>query len=332
MIISNNKKYTYDDISIIPSRISYIKSRSECNPYDKNGKLPIFVAPMSSIIDESNFDIFNKYVNAILPRNIDFSIRLAYICSGKWTALSLQEFIDLFINNTNGIISKDKNFSYKILIDIANGHMAYLLKCIKDAKNNYPNLIIMAGNIARPGTIISYSSVGVNFARIGIGSGEGCITSSNTGIHYPMASLINDIVTDKCGLDIKIIADGGIRNYDHVIKALALGADYVMIGGLFAQFEEACGKIITIDGKKYHKFYGMASKQGQIDLSGKKVKTSEGVCKNIEIKYTLEQWCDNMASYLKSAMSYCNSTNLDDFRLNTDCIIISNNSKLSINK
>ena len=110
----------------------------------------------------------------------------------------------------------------------------------------------------------------------------GCITSSNTSIHYPMASLINDVfqvkqslqlIADSTGKKLPyIIADGGIRNYSDVIKALALGSDYVMIGSLFASLYESCAKTVKIDGIKYKEFYGMASKQGQIAINGKKTK------------------------------------------------------------
>ena len=168
-----------------------------------------------------------------------------------------------------------------------------------------------------------------------------CITSSNTGIHYPMASLIDEIHQTKMkwakrlknrGLEDetslpKIIADGGIRNYSDVVKAIMLGADYVMIGGLLSQCIEACGDIkygkdtftnednnelLSIIKSKWEKgeadlervFYGMASKEGQIVMNGEKSKTSEGICKTLPIKYTLAQWTDNMASYLRSAMSY----------------------------
>ena len=197
-----------------------------------------------------------------------------------------------------------------------------------------------------------------------------CITTSNVSAHYPQASLIDEckIIKDYYNgnyydgnYDRKmpaIVADGGIRNYDHVIKALALGADYVMIGSLFAQCIESAGIKYTdndnskikfnynsyecnslkvnekdewvgeciykwddpdIDeennyiGKLNVKFFGMASSDGQKSISGKKTKTSEGITKYLPVKYTLKGWTENMISYLRSAMSYCDCFNLNEF-------------------
>ena len=233
-----------------------------------------------------------------------------------------------------------------------------------------------------------------------------CITSSNTAIHYPMGTLIDECYKHKkyylnyTYKDIcpKIIADGGIRNYDHVIKALALGADYVMIGSLFAQCLESAGdkyfeksginindfKSLRIQdglvygyytneyindhqildegtepknpyymlddetnkylihryfirdeqclGKCTVKFFGMASADGQKSIDGKKTKTAEGITKYLPVKYTLNQWSENMIAYLRSAMSYCNCFNLKEFIGNQILIVNSISEINAVNK
>ena len=131
----------------------------------------------------------------------------------------------------------------------------------KEICHNYNkyNLIIMTGNIANPRTyeyLCELNQINkykiIDYIRCSVGSGNACLTASNTSCHYPIASLINDIyqftkiyLKKDCP---KIIADGGIRNYSDVIKALALGADYVMIGSLFAQCLESAGE--KYDGKQ----------------------------------------------------------------------------------
>ena len=126
-------------------------------------------------------------------------------------------------------------------------------KCTKDifierAKKIYgEKIIIMAGNIANPKTYIKYAEAGIDYCRCGIGGGNCCITATQLGVFCPMATLINDIYKIKLELIEKgeftklpkIVADGGVRNYDDIIKALALGADFVMCGSIFAKMLES---------------------------------------------------------------------------------------------
>jgi len=265
--------YSYNDITIVPSTISNINSRSECDPFicnlfSENKFLPIFASPMASVVNEDNLDTFlENGITPILPRNIDFEIRKKLMNEQTWVALSLKEFEDLFIKNHKDRIG-DFRTHYFVVIDIANGHMKSLYeKCItaklKARANDY-KLTIMTGNIANAETYKwicknakyidneGYYTTAVDFIRVGIGGGSGCITTSNCSIHYPQASLIHECKQIKDKFENKsvikypaIVADGGIRNYDHVIKALALGADYVMIGSLFAQCIESAGKKTT---------------------------------------------------------------------------------------
>ena len=198
-----------------------------------------------------------------------------------------------------------------------------------------------------------------------------CITSSNTGIHFPMASLIYETYEIKKKLEHAgenapfIIADGGIRNYSDVIKAIGiLGADYVMIGGLFSKLVESAAPTFYYgkDGESIHEinpfehkidaypdgtfgiedtylldnlhkvFYGMASRRGQEDIQEKKIKTSEGIEKVFDCTTNLRKWTENMIAYMQSAMSYTNCFYIDDFNPeNVDGIIISQQTKKSIN-
>lgn len=241
--------YAYNDVTIVPSVKSFIKSRSDVDPFTNDHNLPIFTAPMSTVVNCENFELWeiNK-VTPILPRNIDWDIRLQYLKNFKWVAVSLSEFNTIIDMLDSGELEICKNNSYKICIDVANGHMHHLLQTCKKIKYQYGDFIkLMTGNIANPHSIIEYIDAEIDYVRVGIGSGAGCTTSSNTAIHYPQASLLNDInVTYSKNRKLKIIADGGIRNFSDVIKALALGADYVMIGGLFSSFLESAGNITAL--------------------------------------------------------------------------------------
>lgn len=369
--LEQDRKYclSYNDVMIMPSSVSNIESRSECNPFYDDGFLPIFTAPMSTVVDVENYELFTQNkIHAILPRNIDFDVRYnECINNHKWAAFSLKEFETYFI-------SENKKFSFaQVLIDVANGHMKKIFDLVKKAKTLHKdNLVIMVGNIANPQTYREVCECGADYVRCGIGSGCGCITSSNTAIHYPLASLIDEIAQvkkevfrEKNGIAWnkmpKIIADGGIRNYSDVIKALALGADYVMVGSVFAKMKESAGKSffrykncdkpiissvkdmeqVVYRNNKYWMhdeevemvkiFYGMASKNGQNDL-GLEKKTAEGITKELKVEYTMQGWVENMIDYLKSAMSYCDCHSIYFFKNKATVIIVTNNAYLSVNR
>lgn len=371
-MLLNKIGYGYNDITIIPEKRSDIDHRSECDPYI-DGKLPIFTAPMSTIIDEDNYDYFyENLVQPILPRNIDIKTRKEFISQGKWIALSLSEFEAIYIFSDE---FKKLGKEQYVCIDIANGHMNKLFSYCSVAKVKFYNefkdkarLTIMVGNIANPETfeyLSEYNEVNfkysnsntIDYVRVGIGGGDFCITSSNVAIHYPQATLIDECFKHKNDYSPYLVADGGIRNYSDVIKALALGADYVMIGSLFISAYESCAPMYTdrntkvdllfdrkqldaseeqkrenIKNNKLYKYgYGMASKQAQFLIS-KNSRTAEGISKRKEVKYTLYQWIDNMTSYLRSAMSYCSSKNLEEFIGTPQCIINSPNEVRAVNK
>lgn len=359
-------RYGYNDVMIQPSSVSHVEHRSECNPY-KNGMLPIFTAPMSTVVNEENMQAFkdNKII-PILPRNIDINNRLYHLFyKEEWVALSLSEFEEYIC------VPNDLEHKIYVLIDIANGNMSKMFELAKSAKGYLGNnLVLMAGNIANSETYRQYCECGIDYVRVGIGGGAGCITSSNTGIHDGIVSLLDDIWKIKryrYAKDLfttKIVADGGIRGYSDVIKALALGADYVMIGSLLARTVESaapmyykegnmfkcyvsnvvrpclddCGyKWVDSEGEHYttlyKEFYGMASKYGQIDINGEKTKTSEGIKKELEVTTNLDTWVNNMADYLRSAMSYCGVKTLNSFTPRLIMVqVISNNEQNSINR
>ena len=353
-MIDTTTKYAYNDLTIVPAVMSKVRSRSEIKCVDDNDRLPIFVAPMSAVINDKNYEVYETNdLYTVIPRSVDFGTRVKLFGNNgrlfndnnfRFIAMSLNEFKDFFCDRKNLIAGGQR---FNVCIDIANGHMQYLYDLCEIAKGiaeeNEYELVIMTGNIANPDTYHEICMMRINdrplidYIRVGIGSGAGCITSSNTATHYPMASLIDECNKVKRRLQLpectKIVADGGIRNYSDVIKALALGADYVMIGSLFAKCLESCGvkQFTNYMGEKqmcsaqeayelyekgaqlYTKFYGMASADGQIAINHKKTKTAEGITKMMPVEYKLHKWVENMCDYLRSAMSYCGSFNLNNF-------------------
>ena len=329
-MINKEILYSLRDISIIPSVISEIKSRSECNPtcFDitgkKEGYLPLITAPMSCVLDENNYKEYDKLgISIIIPRTVSSKRRIEMMTK-YFCAFSIKEVEDIleFPIPTDDI-------KYYILIDVANGHMKKQIELGKKLKDKFgSSVVIMGGNIANPETYKEYENAGFNMVRCGIGGGSGCLSSTQTGVHYPLASLLDDIRKIKTTSTCKIIADGGISSYSDVIKCLALGADYVM-----------CGRLFTVAAKKGEtigdsvSYYGMSTKKAQQQMGKKstELKTSEGREIILKKQYTLEGWVENMHDYLCSAMSYCNSRDLDTFRNTAECQVISQYSSSLIN-
>lgn len=313
----NSMFYGFDDFSIIPRKKTYIKSRSECNIY-KDDMLPIFTAPMGAVIDDNNYVTFNDHkVNTIIPLTVDLDKRLE-LATKTFVSLDLKEFED-FIKKHSLKVSK----VYYICVDVANGHMDHMIDLCAKAKEKFGGFIrIITGNIANPDTYFDYAKAGIDGIRCSIGTGSACLTASNTGCYMSMPSLIAGCNNNKMEV-IKsiqsgdriyksipfIIADGGLNRYDKIIKILALGADYVMLGGVFAKCAEACS---VKDGVV--EYYGMSTKRVQKMRNRAILKTSEGIEYKVNTEYSLAQWIENFADYLRSAMSYTDSKDLEEFK------------------
>ena len=298
-------QYSLNEVCILPSNApTDIISRATVNPFDEKGNLPIFTAPMTSVISKENYNIFkeNKII-PIIPRNCcDFRKKNPEL----WQAYSLKEFEDLvnLPGNYNG---------YHVLIDVANGHMRKIYDLVKEAKVKWPNIIIMIGNIANPAIYMDCCLAGVDYVRVGVGGGGACLSSVLLGIHASHPYMIQEIKKLSCYYSnshrTKLIADGGIDSISKAIKCLAMGFDYVMMGKLLAQCKEACGELKN----GLRTYYGMASEHGQMDLSGTITKNPEGIETTIPVIDTLPEFTKRFEASLRSAMSYTGAHTLEEF-------------------
>ena len=253
MTLSKLKKVGYElsDVNIVQADISFINHRAECNPYVKfpnmdNDFYPVVVAPMGAVTNEHNYKTWlNEKFMCVVPRTVDVEKRLE-IMYEAFASFSLSEaedilrFVDL------------KGKTAYVCIDIAHGTMNRLYEVCKYLKHHYgQQMIIMTGNVANPNAYVYYANAGIDYLRACIGTGSRCTTSANVGVHYPTATLLDELRMEKERWEIefgrpaptKIIADGGIANFDDIQKCLARGADLVMSGSIFAKSWEACGNI-----------------------------------------------------------------------------------------
>ena len=236
----------FNDILITPAVTSSIRSRKEINPYQlsigSTSRLPIIVSPMDTVIDKKNWQLFlNEKMPICFPRGIrpdDFTGEDKSIISCfksviffSYSLDETSEMVEWLVNNPG------EDLEYNLLIDIANGHMQHMVDVVKELKKR-TKVKVMVGNIANPETYRVLSEAGADYIRVGIGFGGGCLTAMNTGVGYSMASLVTqcnnikiDLIDEKKKY-AKIVADGGFREYSDIIKALALGSDYVMLGSM----------------------------------------------------------------------------------------------------
>lgn len=347
----NDFKFDFDDILIYPKIKTHINSRYKDIKLHKN--LPLFTAPMDTVVDLKNMKTFiSNKINITLPRTISYNDFLK-------TGFNKNVFISFGFNELDYYLKnnlKEIHENTSILIDVANGHMQRIVDYCREIKRLRPDIKLMVGNIGNPDSYIWYAKHQcVDYIRVGIGNGGGCLTTKNSGVGYPMASLINETFLNKQNLlnaspNMKlpaIIADGGMKDYSDIIKALALGADYVMVGSIFNKTLESCASNYLYGFKINNKlakylfnhnypvkkyFRGMSTKQAQKAMGKTTFKTSEGVVRYRKVQYLLSGWVENFEHYLRNAMSYSNIKTLDSFIGNTNICKITEHSFNRFNK
>jgi IMP dehydrogenase/GMP reductase len=331
-------QFDFDDVLIVPKIKTHINSRyngielASQPPYLQ--RYPLFTAPMDTVVDENNYRGFiDAGINVTLPRTIkhsDFDNKLPV--HGVFISMGFDD-LDHELKTSLRNLREDAH----ILIDVANGHMQKVFDYAREIKRLRPDIILMVGNIGNPETYKFYAKGNcVDYIRVGIGNGGGCLTTKQSGVGYPMASLIYETRRVKELLryenpELKlpaIVADGGMKDYSDIIKALGLGADYVMIGSIFNKCLESCAqnylygikinkKFATrafkkgLPVKKY--FRGMSTKGAQKAMGKTSFKTSEGVTRFRRVEYRLSGWVENFEHYLRNAMSYSNAKTLNNF-------------------
>ena len=337
-----DKKFDLRDISIIPTIQSDVSSRGEIDTKEMFGDslmFPLMASPMDTVVCLKNQNTFIGHrIVPCMPRGTNkFPEVMSLSGIFSFQAFGLKEIEE----QLSFADDQPTNFYYypNVLIDVANGHMTRLLEIVKTIKSKYPEIILMVGNVAHPLTYKNLALAGADYVRCSIGTGAGCTTAANVAINYPMGSLISEChkIKKDSNLDAKIVADGGMQGFDDIIKALALGADYVMVGSLFNKSMQSAGfnylygikipysaaKVLWKWGFPVKKKYrGMSTKAVQRKWGKTKLVTAEGITKYQKIEYNLSQWVENFEDYLKSNMSYCGSKNLKEFIGEADWVFI----------
>jgi len=165
-----------------------------------------------------------------------------------------------------------------VCIDVANGYTEGFVRLVAKIRELHPHLVIMAGNVVTGEMTEELILSGADIVKVGIGPGSVCTTRTMTGVGYPQLSAIIECADAAHGLEGHICADGGCTTPGDVAKAFGGGADFVMLGGMFAGHDECAGEVVERDGRKYQRFYGMSSRTAMEKYAGgvAKYRAAEG--------------------------------------------------------
>ncbi len=221
-----------------------------------------------------------------------------------------------------------------LVIDTAHGHSKSVIEMVKKVKQKYGKKIdIIAGNIATSKAAEALIAVGADGVKVGIGPGSICTTRVIAGVGVPQLSAIMDVATICKKKNIALIADGGIKSSGDIAKAIAAGADSVMIGGMFAGTEESPGEIILYQGRSYKLYRGMGSisamSSGSADRyfqANKKTDklVPEGVEGRVPFKGLMSDIIYQLIGGLRSSMGYCGKKSISDMKQKCNMIKITN--------
>ena len=211
-----------------------------------------------------------------------------------------------------------------ISIDTAHGHSKGVMNAAKVVKRKYPELEITVGNIATGEGAKALAKIGADSVKVGVGPGSICTTRVVAGVGLPQLSAVHEAAKALKGTGVKVIADGGIRFSGDIVKALAAGADSVMIGSLLAGTEEAPGDVIIYEGRRFKSYRGMGSIEAMEDGSKDryfqdveddiKKLVPEGISGRVPFKGLVSEVLYQLVGGLRAGMGYCGSRNLEKLK------------------
>ncbi len=209
-------------------------------------------------------------------------------------------------------ILKEFNFLKYICIDVANGYSEHFSSFLKKVRDKYPTKTLIAGNVVTADMTQELILSGADIVKVGIGPGSVCTTRIQTGVGYPQLSAVIECADAAHGLGAHIIADGGCTCPGDVAKAFGGGADFVMLGGMFAGHDEGSGKIVKVNGFKYIEFYGSSSDTANNKHYGglSDYRSSEGRTVRVKYRGKIQNTILNILGGLRSSCTYVGAPSL----------------------
>ena len=337
MRIENELKLGFKDVMIRPKR-STLKSRSQVS-LERNFNFVNSQKQWSGVpIIAANMDTVGTFEMAIaLSKDRIITAVHKHYTLEEWTAFlanqpdSIYDYIAL--STGIGIGDEEKiqqivNAHPKInflCIDVANGYSEHFVDFVKKMRGFFPDKTIIAGNVVTGEMVEELILAGADVIKVGIGPGSVCTTRIKTGVGYPQLSAIIECADAAHGLGGHIISDGGCKIPGDIAKAFGGGADFVMLGGMFAGHDESGGEIVEENGKKYRLFYGMSSQTAMDKHSGgiAEYRASEGKTVKVSYKGAVAETVKDILGGVRSTCTYVGAAQLRELSKRTTFIRVS---------
>jgi len=215
-----------------------------------------------------------------------------------------------------------------VCIDVANGYTEGFVRLVAKIRERHPHLVIMAGNVVTGEMTEELILSGADIVKVGIGPGSVCTTRTMTGVGYPQLSAIIECADAAHGLEGHICADGGCTTPGDVAKAFGGGADFVMLGGMFAGHDECAGEVVERDGRKYQRFYGMSSRTAMEKYAGgvAKYRAAEGKEVLVPHRGPVTGTVQEILGGVRSACTYVGARRLRELSKRTTFVRVSQQS------
>ena len=216
-----------------------------------------------------------------------------------------------------------------LVVDVAHGHLERTLDAVGTLAEEFPDVGLVAGNVATPSGVEDLAAAGADCIKVGIGPGSHCTTRKVAGAGVPQLTAVDDCATAADELGVTICADGGIRTSGDAVKALMAGADTVMLGSLFSGTEEAPGAMVEVDGTRYKRSRGMATTAAADEREDKEnnVRADEGVEALTPYKGPVADVVSEFCAGMQSGLSYCGGHTISEAREKAEFIRVAPSAK-----
>ena len=311
---------SFDDVLLEP-KYSEITSRSKINignslGDDLNFDIPIITAPMDTVTESDMAACMgNAGALGIIHRYNSIQEQVNLVRGAKSHVVKVGAAIGTRGDYLERAIELVESGVSVLCLDVAHGHHILVRDALTALRKSLPSRVhIMAGNVATKKAFYDLSDWGANSIRVGIGGGSICSTRIQTGHGIPTLQSVFECAEASRDMNVRLVADGGIKNSGDMVKALAAGADFVMVGSLFAGTNHTPGEILKTKNGDYKVYRGMASKEAQRAWKGS-VSSREGISTTVPYVGPTEDVLEELAIGIRSGFSYSGAKNI--FELHT---------------